>query len=97
MHKELIETIPAMASADYRQRFVAEYEQNLIRLTKLQKTITSIQDGSCSFKPSCPLSVLIEQYYIMKTLDIVLRRRAVIEKIDLVPDDSKEETCSENS
>ena len=101
MHKELIETIPAMTSADYRQRFVAEFEQNRIRLMKLQELLRGYRNGTLSFVPACPISLLTEQYFLMRALDIVLARRACIENISLnvteEKEDSNDKTTSEEN
>ena len=53
---ELKDTISMMESADYKERFKAEYEQLRIRLEKLNAMLDKWDAGTLSFNPTCPRS-----------------------------------------
>ena len=89
---ELKDTIVPMCSADYKDRFVAEYIQLKIRYERLKAFNTKIKAALLSFgeeceveepKHDCPAELLREQQRIMGELLHVLEVRAVIEGIDL--------------
>lgn len=80
---ELKDTIDLMNSADYRERFKAEYYQTKIRYDKLHKMIVKMEAGTCNFAPSCSLEVHKEQAKYMGMYLHVLEVRAQIEKIEL--------------
>lgn len=89
---ELKDTIAPMCSADYKDRFVAEYIQLKIRYERLKAFNTKIKAALLSFgeeceveepKHDCPAELLREQQRIMGELLHVLEVRAVIEGIDL--------------
>ena len=89
---ELKDTIVPMCSADYKDRFVAEYIQLKIRYERLKAFNTRIKAAVLSFgeeceveepKHDCPDELLREQQRIMGELLHVLEVRAVIEGIDL--------------
>ena len=89
---ELKDTIVPMCSADYRDRFVAEYIQLKVRYERLKAFNTRIRAAVLSFgeehevempKHDCPDELLREQQRIMGELLHVLEVRAVIEGIDL--------------
>lgn len=86
---ELKETISAMTSIDYKERFAAEYYQTKIRYEKLKALNTKIQankdtgEDFLGFVPNCPPEVLIRQQYQMEELLDTLEERAVIERINL--------------
>ena len=86
---ELKDTIEGMTSADYRERFVAEYQQTKIRYEKLKKLNTRIEasyktvDKVAEPKHDCPLSLLREQQRAMGEYLHTLEIRAVIEGIEL--------------
>ena len=88
--KELKETIDEMTSADYKERFKAEYYQTKIRYEKLKDFVTEIE--ASEFYPElkiecrvhdCPYSVLREQQRIMGEYLHILELRAKMESIDL--------------
>jgi hypothetical protein len=79
--KELKDTVDLMLSSDYKDRFKAEYQQLLIRTTKLENMIKNW--SNLSFTPTCPKVILIHQLLFMKDYLGTLKRRAQIEKIDL--------------
>ncbi|MFR4450867.1 MAG: crAss001_48 related protein [Holdemanella porci] len=81
---ELNETIDLMKSADYKDRFKAEYFQVKIRYDKLLVMYKKMCDGTLEFKPTCPKEFYILQLeYMNRYLDI-LKRRAKLENIDLI-------------
>lgn len=51
---ELNETVELMNSADYKDRFIAEYFQVKIRHDKLKAMCDKWDEGKLSFKPTCP-------------------------------------------
>lgn len=81
--KELNETIEMMNSADYKERFCAEYWQTKIRYEKLHRMTIRYEAGTLDFKPDCPLPLLTEQKAAMGNYLHALEVRAEIEKIDL--------------
>ena len=80
---ELKDTIDGMISADYKERFKAEYKQLVIRLEKLEIIINKAKDKSLEFNLSCPLKVLEAQAWYMKSYAEILRNRAGYEDINL--------------
>lgn len=81
--KELNETIEMMNSADYKERFCAEYWQTKIRYEKLHRMTIRYEAGTLDFNPDCPLALLKEQKAAMGNYLHALEVRAEIEKIDL--------------
>ena len=77
----LKDTLPLMVSADYKDRFVAEYMQTKIRYNRLHKMIVRYEAGTLSFKPTCPLALLKEQAAAMGAYLYVLEKRAELEGI----------------
>ena len=99
MKLQLKDTVDGMLSADYSDRFIAEYFQLKIRYEKL-KTILNRWDAYndykyhndvcintledfLGFKPSCSYDILREQQRAMGELLHLLEVRAVIEHISL--------------
>lgn len=80
---ELSDTAPMMTSADYKERFRAEYCQTGIRLQKLKAMLHDWDEGNLSFTPTCPRSTLELQVRVMKDYLTVLEARAVMEGIKL--------------
>lgn len=80
---ELKDTIGMMQSADYKERFKAEYQQTKIRYEKLHAMLKKADAGTLEFTPTCPLSLLREQKAAMGRYLYFLEVRALIEKIDL--------------
>lgn len=78
---ELKETVRMMNSADYRERFKAEYFQNVIRYKKLKTMLRNW--GNLNFTPTCPRSTYDLQVKAMKDYIAVLEARALMEGIDL--------------
>jgi len=78
---ELKDTVKGMESGDYKERFIAEYDQLTIRLYKLQTMIEDILEGKLDFAPETPFDVLIEQEVFMRHYLMVLKLRAQFEGI----------------
>lgn len=96
---ELKDTIPMMTSADYKERFKAEFHQIRIRYAKLSEiikkwdaynntyymlaTMRPTLEQELGFKPSCSLGILKQQQSAMSAYLNILGVRAAIEGIDL--------------
>ena len=83
MIKDLQETVYAMTSDDYKQRFIAEYAQVAIRANKLSDVINKYFNDALDFKLECGIWLLVEQYMVMKHYIEILQKRAEIENINL--------------
>ncbi|MBQ6945375.1 MAG: hypothetical protein IJN43_13765 [Ruminococcus sp.] len=94
----LKDTVDLMNSADYKERFIAEYWQTKIRYEKLKEFNTKIEaEELVRYTPSpysnmvnarqvkhdCPREVLRDQQRIMGEYLHILELRAVFENIDL--------------
>lgn len=80
---ELKETIEGMTSDDYKERFVAEVQQNRIRREKLCNLLSREAEGKLDFELSCPVRILEEQADLMGKLDLIYMERAACEGIKL--------------
>lgn len=80
---KLIDTIEMMNSADYKERFKAEYLQLKIRMNGLSAMLDKYKAGTLDFKPSCSYELLDGQHRAMKWYADYLEARAYIEHIDL--------------
>ena len=80
---ELKDTIDLMQSEDYRERFKAEYQQNVIRFQKLRAMLEKWDKGDLNFTPTCPRGVYNLQIRAMADYIAVLEARAAIEGIGL--------------
>lgn len=80
---ELNDTVEGMVSADYKERFRAEYFQLTIRLGKLKNMLNRWDEGSLKFKPTCPRSTYTLQVRAMEDYKAVLEARAKMEGVDL--------------
>lgn len=80
---ELKNTIEMMQSADYKERFKAEYYQNVIRYQKLKEMLRKWDKGELNFTPTCPISTYNMQIKAMTDYIAVLEARAVMEEIEL--------------
>lgn len=80
---ELKNTINMMESADYKERFKAEYYQLAIRLRKISEMLEKWDNGKLDFSPTCPRSIYNIQVKAMTEYIAALEARAVMEKIDL--------------
>ena len=80
---ELKDTIEMMTSADYKERFKAEYYQLKIRCDKLKAMVDKWDTGTLGFKPTCSRETYGFQLYIMDGYLDVLRTRARLEGVEL--------------
>lgn len=85
--KDLKDTITGMQSDDYKERFIAEYEQTKIRYEKLKDFCNKIEVAEVTGvevpKYDCPLWLLREQQKHMGMYLSVLEKRALIEGINI--------------
>lgn len=80
---ELAATADGMVSADYKDRFVAEYVQIKNRYNGLMKMVAQWDNGSLQFTPTCPRETYNFQLRAMKDYMDILVVRAKIEGIEL--------------
>lgn len=80
---ELNETIELMESDDFKDRFVAEYAQLVIRKNGLENMLVKYKDGTLPFEPKCSPNLLEAQLIDMGIYAKVLEQRAEIEGIEL--------------
>lgn len=80
----LYDTINLMCSADYKERFKAEYLQLLIRVEGLNNMLKKYKAGKLNFKPTCSYELLSKQLKYMVDYLNLLEDRAKLEGIDLV-------------
>ena len=80
---KLSETVVGMNSADYKERFKAEYNQLAIRYYGLRGMLDKWDAGTLPFKPTCPRSTYNMQLAAMTDYLAVLEARAVMESIEL--------------
>ena len=80
---ELKDTVALMASADYKERFKAEYYQLVIRFKKLQTMLEKWDKGELDFTPTCPKVAYAFQVKAMSEYIASLKVRAAIECIEL--------------
>ena len=78
---ELRDTVAMMNSDDYRERFVAEYLQTMIRYKKLSKMVDDWKNGRSNFTPTCPISTYYMQTRRMNDYLSILEARAAMEDI----------------
>ena len=79
----LAETINGMVSEDYKERFIAEYQQLVIRYKGLKKMLDNWDKGELSFVPTCQRSTYNMQSKSMADYIAVLEASAAMEGIDL--------------
>ncbi len=80
---ELKNTIEMMESADYKERFRAEYYQLAIRFEKLNAMLEKWDAGTLPFTPTCPRSTYNIQIRAMADYLAALEARAVMEGVSL--------------
>ena len=54
----LTDTLSMMSSDDYKERFLAEYIQVCVRLSKLKNMLERLDNNTLSFEPDCPSELL---------------------------------------
>lgn len=80
---ELKETADMMCSADYKERFKAEYYQLRIRIDKLSYMCAKWDLGALLFTPTCPREIYDEQLDAMVRYLKILEERAKLENVEL--------------
>lgn len=80
---KLADTVEGMNSADYKERFKAEYYQLKIRLVGLRNMCGKWDKNELSFEPTCPRSTYDLQLKAMRDYMTILEMRAVMEGVDL--------------
>ena len=80
----LQDTVALMNSADYKERFKAEYAQLVIRYEGLKGMLKKWDDGTLEFEPTCPRSIYNMQIKAMSEYIAVLEARAAIENVYLM-------------
>ena len=80
---DLKDTVALMNSADYKERFEAEFEQLNIRIAKLRSMIEKYKTGKLDFTPACPIELLERQLKAMYEYLNCLKTRAEIEGIEV--------------
>ena len=79
----LAETVNFMVSKDYKERFIAEYQQLVIRYNALKSMLKQWDKNELSFTPICPRITYDEQIEAMADYIDVLEARAVMEGVEL--------------
>ena len=80
---ELKDTVEMINSSDYKERFKAEYYQTRIRYEKLHSMLIKNEAGVLEFKPTSPVSKLMEQKRYMGEYNKMHEIRPAIEANDL--------------
>lgn len=79
----LVSTAILMNSKDYKERFIAEYKQLIIRYKALKAMLEKWDNNKLEFAPTCPRSTYNMQIKAMTDYIAVLEARAVMENINL--------------
>lgn len=80
---KLNETVEMMTSADYNERFKAEFYQLKIRICKLENMLHKYELGQLPFKPNCSYDLLNGQLKAMRLYQSYLIERAEIENVEI--------------
>lgn len=80
---KLKDTINGMVSEDYKERFIAEFQQLVIRYNGLKSMLEKWDRNELPFVPTCPRSTYNLQIVAMTDYIAVLEARAVMEGIEL--------------
>lgn len=80
---KLADTVEMMNSADYKERFKAEYAQLVIRVNGLKNMLDKWDRGELDFTPTCPREIYNDQMEYMVNYMTVLADRAAMENVDL--------------
>lgn len=81
--KDLKDTVALMTSADYKERFQAEYYQLETRYLKLKTMCDKWDKDELDFTPTCPRGMYDKQLEAMYDYLIVLINRAKLENVEL--------------
>lgn len=80
---KLGDTVEGMVSANYEDRFVAEYKQLQIRMKGLDEMLDAYARGTLPFEPKCSYTMLNHQLQSMQEYYKILVHRATVENITL--------------
>ena len=80
---KLVDTVEMMNSSNYKERFMSEYAQLVIRYYGLRNMLEKWDNGTLEFEPTCPRSTYNLQIKAMTDYIAVLEARAVMENVDL--------------
>lgn len=83
INMELKDTIEGMTSADYKERFKAEYFQAVIRRDKLEAMLNKHAKKLLDFEPNSYIGVLVAQHSVLNAYVSILEVRAEQEHIEL--------------
>lgn len=75
----LADTVSGMVSDDYRERFVAEFDQLTYRTHRLHETTRRWDEGTLPFEPACSRTVLHGQLCAMYAYRDYMKVRAEAE------------------
>ena len=93
--KELKETVALMTSADYKERFAAEYYQLETRYLKLLAMCEKWDKGELNFTPTCSRRTYDGQLLAMKCYLRTLIERAKTEDVVIAIDSEIEKLIPE--
>ena len=79
---KLVETVNLMCSHDFKDRFIAEYAQLIIRLSKLNNVLNSQSDTRFEVDDATR-DLMLKQRDAMESYKMCLEKRADILGIDL--------------
>ena len=79
----LNETVDLMRSGDYKDRFIAEYAQAMIRAQKLELMLIDYRNKTLDFIPLTDINTLTDQLTYMNRYILILQKRAKLESIKL--------------
>ena len=79
---KLVETVNLMCSRDFKDRFIAEYAQLVIRLSKLNDVLNNTSDVSHEVDDTTR-ALMLKQRNAMESYKMCLEKRADILGIDL--------------
>lgn len=80
---KLQDTVGLMTSSDYKERFIAEYKQLVIRRDGLTAMLDKWTKGELDFTPTCPIAMYDTQLKAMNDYALVLETRALLEDVNL--------------
>lgn len=80
---ELNQTVKGMISDDYKERFIAEYKQLVIRADRLTDIINKAYENKLGFNLTCSIELLDRQLTYMCGYMAILEERAKAEGINL--------------
>ena len=83
MDDQMLKRNYGLNSADYKERFKAEYYQLANRFKGLKKMLEEWDRGKLKFSPTCPRSTYNIQLNAMADYLAILEARAVMEDIEL--------------